>query len=107
MPGGHTNQQDKTQTARGKTEEKPKRLNCAGEVLKGEVLKGEVLKGEVLKGKTRQRLTRPGRLRAWSGSKLPEANVPLRALEDSLQKRMSFLLGCVLYDLVDRKCTFQ
>jgi hypothetical protein len=37
-------------------------------------------KGEVLKGTPRRMLTRPGRLRARSGSKLPEANVPLRAL---------------------------
>ena len=27
-------------------------------------------------------------------NKLPEANVPLRALEERLQKRMYFLLGC-------------
>ena len=39
------------------------------------------MKGEVLKGKPRRILTRPGRLRARSGSKLPEANIPLRALE--------------------------
>ena len=44
------------------------------------------MKGEVLKGKPRQILTRPGRLRARSGSKLPTANVPLRALEDGVQK---------------------
>ena len=40
-----------------------------------------MLKGEVLKDKPRQMLTRPGRLRARSGSKLPEANVPLWALD--------------------------
>ena len=39
-------------------------------------------------------------------SKLPKANVPLRALEDGLQERMYFLLGCVRhssgkYDLID------
>ena len=33
------------------------------------------------KAKPRKTLTRPGRLRARSGSKLPAANVPLRALE--------------------------
>ncbi len=70
-PGGHTNQQDRIQSIRGKTKI----------ISLGEILKGEVLKGEVLKGKPRQNLTRPGRLRARSGSKLPEANVPLRALE--------------------------
>ena len=32
-------------------------------------------------GEPRRMLTRPGRLRARSGSKLPEANVPLRVLE--------------------------
>ena len=55
-------------------------------MLKGEVLKGEVLKGEVLKDKPQQMLTRPGRLRARSGSKLPEANVPLRAFEGWVTK---------------------
>ena len=70
------------------------------------ISQGEVLKGEVLKDKPQQKLTRPGRLRARSGSKLPEANVPLRALEDGLQERMYFLLGCVRhssgkYDLID------
>ena len=44
--------------------------------------------------------------KARCGSKLPEANVPLRALEDGLQERMYFLLGCVRhssgkYDLID------
>ena len=102
VPGGHTNQQDKVQSIRGKTKI----------ISLGEILKGEVLKGEVLKDKPRQILTRPGRLRARSGSKLPEANVPLQALEDRLEKRMSFLLGCVRrtsgkYDLVDRKFNFQ
>ena len=38
------------------------------------------MKGEVLKDKPRRTLTRPGRLRARSGSKLPEATGPLRAL---------------------------
>ena len=37
------------------------------------VLEDEVLKDEVLKGKPRRMLTRPGRLRARSGSKLPAA----------------------------------
>ncbi len=96
VPGGHTNQQDKVQSIRGKTKI----------ISLGEILKGEVLKGEVLKDKPQQMLTRPGRLRARSGSKLPEANVPLRALEDGLQERMYFLLGCVRhssgkYDLID------
>ena len=71
VPGGHTNQQDRIQSIRGKTKI----------ISLGEILKGEVLKGEVLKDKPQQMLTRPGRLRARSGSKLPEANVPLRALE--------------------------
>ena len=98
VPGGHTNQQDRIQSIRGKTKI----------ISLGEILKGEVLKGEVLKDKPQQKLTRPGRLRARSGSKLPEANVPLRALEDRLQKRMHFLLRCVRqgsgkYDLVNRK----
>ena len=93
---GHTNQQDRIQSIRGKTKI----------ISLGEILKGEVLKGEVLKDKPQQKLTRPGRLRARSGSKLPEANVPLRALEDGLQERMYFLLGCVRhssgkYDLID------
>ena len=95
-PGGHTNQQDRIQSIRGKTKI----------ISLGEILKGEVLKGEVLKDKPQQKLTRPGRLRARSGSKLPEANVPLRALEEALQERMYFLLGCVRhssgkYDLID------
>ena len=39
-------------------------------------------------------------------------NVPLQALEDGLQERMYFLLGCVRYasgkyDLVDRECDCQ
>ena len=38
-PGGHTNQQDKVQSIRGKT-----KIISLGEILKGEVLKGEVLK---------------------------------------------------------------
>ena len=62
-PGGHTNQQDRIQSIRGKTKI----------ISLGEILKGEVLKGEVLKDKPQQRLTRPGRLRARSGSKLPAA----------------------------------
>ena len=37
-------------------------------------------------GEPRRILTRPGRLRARSGSKLPEANVPLRALEGWVTK---------------------
>ena len=49
-------------------------------------MKGEVLKGKLLMGEPRRMLTRPGRLRARSGSKLPTANVPLRALEDGVQK---------------------
>ena len=36
---------------------------------------------EMEKDKPRRMLTRPGRLRAQSGSKLPPANVPLRVLE--------------------------
>ena len=56
-------------------------------------MKGEVLKGEVLKGKPRQMLTRPGRLRAQSGSKLPEANVPLRALKEGVQKIRCLVLS--------------
>ena len=68
-PGGHTNQQDRIQSIRGKTKI----------ISLGEILKGEVLKGEVLKDKPRQKLTRPGRLRARSGSKLPEASIPHRA----------------------------
>ena len=60
-PGGHTNQQDRIQSIRGKTKI----------ISLGEILKGEVLKGEVLKDKPRQMLTRPGRLRARSASKLP------------------------------------
>ena len=63
VPGGHTNQQDRIQSIRGKTKI----------ISLGEILKGEVLKGEVLKDKPRQMLTRPGRLRARSGSKLPAA----------------------------------
>ena len=95
-PGGHTNQQDRIQSIRGKTKI----------ISLGEILKGEVQKGEVLKDKPRQMLTRPGRLRARSRSKLPEANVPLQALEDVLQEMMYFLLGCVRhssgkYDLID------
>ena len=38
-PGGHTNQQDRIQSIRGKT-----KIISLGEILKGEVLKGEVLK---------------------------------------------------------------
>ena len=82
-----------------------KQNNFAG-VLPGEVLKGEMLKGEGLKAEPRRMLTRPGRLRARSGSKLPKGTVPLWALEDGLQERMYFLLGCVRhssgkYDLID------
>ena len=58
-----------------------------------------MLRGEVLKGKPRQNLTRPGRLRAQSGSKLPTANGPLRALEDGVQKMNYFLLGYVRHSL--------
>ena len=58
-----------------------------------------MLKGEVLKGKPRQMLTRPGRLRARSGSKLPTANVPLRALKDGVQKINYFLLKYVRHSL--------
>ena len=54
------------------------------------ISQGEVLKGEVLKAKPRRILTRPGRLRARSGSKLPEANVPLRAFEGWVKKYYLF-----------------
>ena len=81
-------------------------------MLKGEVLKGEMLKGEVLKAEPRRMLTRPGRLRAQSGSKLPTANVPLQALEGWVEEKMYFLLGCVRcasgkYDLNDREGDFR
>ena len=49
-PGGHTNQQDRIQSIRGKTKI----------ISLGEILKGEVLKDEVLKDKPQQNLTRPG-----------------------------------------------
>ena len=62
-PGGHTNQQDRIQSIRGKTKI----------ISLGEILKGEVLKGEVLKDKPQQKLTRPGRLRARSGYIGPRA----------------------------------
>ena len=84
-PGGHTNQQDRIQSIRGKTKI----------ISLGEILKGEVLKGEVLKDKPQQKLTRPGRLRARSGSKLPTANVPLWALEGwvNYKRRCTFCWG--------------
>ena len=37
--------------------------------------------GEMLSRRSTTYVNTPGRLRARSGSKLPEANVPLRALE--------------------------
>ena len=43
---GHTNQQDKRTSNRRKTEERPKKVKC---------------EGEMLKDKTRRMLTRPGR----------------------------------------------
>ena len=81
--GGHSNQQDKVKSIRGKTKI----------ISLGEILKGEVLKGEVLKDKPQQMLTRPGRLRARSGSKLPEANVPLRALEGWVTRKDVLSVG--------------
>ena len=69
---GHTNQQDKRTSNRRKTKERPKKVKC---------------EGEMLKDKTRRMLTRPGRLRARSGSKLPAASVPLRALKDGEVRR--------------------
>ena len=44
------------------------------------------MKGEMLSRRTSTHVNTPGRLRARSGSKLPTANVPLRALEDGVQK---------------------
>ena len=44
------------------------------------------MKDELLIGEPRRILTRLGRLRPRSGSKLPTANVPLWALEDGVQK---------------------
>ena len=60
-------------------------------------MKGEMLKDEVLIGpKAGTVLTRPGRLRARSGSKLPTANVPLRALGGwGTKDKLYFLLGYV------------
>ena len=72
-----------------------------------------MLRGEVLKGKPRQSLTRPGRLRARSGSKLPTANVPLRALGGwGTKDDFYFLLGYVrnpsgLCDSVSQQSGFQ
>ena len=45
-------------------------------------------------------------------SKLPEANVPLRAWKGGFQEKIYFLLGCVRcasgkYDLNDRECDFR
>ena len=54
------------------------------------------MKGEVLKGRNATHPNTPwAPAGAGSGSKLPEANVPLQALEERLQKRMYFLLGCL------------
>ena len=52
-------------------------------ILKDKLIKVKLIKGEVLKGKPRHILTRPGRLRARSGSKLPAARFrsgPLRTV---------------------------
>ena len=42
--------------------------------------------GEMRSRRTSTHVNTPGRLQARSGFKLPTANVPLRALEDGVQK---------------------
>ena len=77
---GHTIQQDRVLSIKRKTEKNS--LGC-WKVMCWEM---KCWKVNSWKAKPRRILTRPGRLRAWSGSKLPTANVPLRALEDGVQK---------------------
>ena len=80
---GHTNQQDRIQSIRGKTKI----------ISLGEILKGEVLKGEVLKDKPQQKLTRPGRLRARSGSKLPKARFRSGPKDGGVRRSGSLVLS--------------
>jgi hypothetical protein len=51
----------------------PKDSLTEDKLIKDKLIKVKLIKGEVLKGKPRRTLTRPGRLRARSGSKLPAA----------------------------------